>query len=213
MPLRRRHLSRARATGHRVRQISCPGPVHDEMSGASGPVCRCTGESSPGRIPRSATDPYELDAIYPLFGMPKTMIVPLVADTQNRLFWRDWQLAGLMSAVFLCGKESGIPGQAATGRVSIASRASSPCVGLDPGGLDHSDFPGPAGRPIAGSSHLTVNRASRASQPDSARVRAGSAAGRPARSPLRDQVNGYDRIFGTHGPTRHWTRSSPTTAS
>jgi Protein of unknown function (DUF664) len=25
-------------------------------------------------------------------------------------------------------------------------------------------------------------------------VRAGSAAGRPARSPLRDQVNGYDRI-------------------
>ena len=54
----------------------------------------------------------------------------------------DWQLAGLMSAVFLCGKESGIPGQAATGRVSIAFRASSPCVGLDPGGLDHSDFPG-----------------------------------------------------------------------
>jgi len=54
----------------------------------------------------------------------------------------DWQLAGLMSAVFLCGKESVIPGQAATGRVSIASRASSPWVDLDPGGLDHSDFPG-----------------------------------------------------------------------
>jgi hypothetical protein len=96
----------------------------------------------------------------------------------------DWQLAGLMSAVFLCGKESGIPGQAATGRVSIASRASGPCVGLDPGGSDHSDFPGPAGRPIAGPSHLTVNRASRVSQPDSARVRAGSAAGRPTRSPF-----------------------------
>jgi hypothetical protein len=78
----------------------------------------------------------------------------------------DWQLAGLVSAVFLCDKESGIPGQAATGRVSIASRASSPCVGLDPSGLDHSDFPGPAGRPIAGPSHLTVNRASRARQPN-----------------------------------------------
>ena len=36
---------------------------------------------------------------------------------------------------------------------------------------------------------------------------------RPTRSPLRDQVNGYDRILGTHRPTRHWTRSSPTTAS
>ena len=36
---------------------------------------------------------------------------------------------------------------------------------------------------------------------------------RPTRSPLRDQVNGYDRILGTHRPTRHRTRSSPTTAS
>ena len=36
---------------------------------------------------------------------------------------------------------------------------------------------------------------------------------RPTRSPLRDQVNGYDRILGTHRPTRHWTRSSPATAS
>jgi hypothetical protein len=36
---------------------------------------------------------------------------------------------------------------------------------------------------------------------------------RPTRSPLRDQVNGYDRILGTHSPMRHWTRSSPTTAS
>jgi len=36
---------------------------------------------------------------------------------------------------------------------------------------------------------------------------------RPTRSPLRDQVNGYDRILGSYRPMRHWTRSSLTTAS
>jgi hypothetical protein len=36
---------------------------------------------------------------------------------------------------------------------------------------------------------------------------------RPTRSPLRDQVNGYDRILGSYRPMRHGTRSSLTTAS
>jgi hypothetical protein len=38
----------------------------------------------------------------PPFGTPRTMIVRLVTDTQNRLFCRIGT-AGLVSAVFLCG--------------------------------------------------------------------------------------------------------------
>ena len=62
-----------------------PGPV------TSGPAARRDNpqvsdyRSSPVNLPEPRADPP--------FGMPRTMSVPLVMDTQNRLFWRigNWR--------------------------------------------------------------------------------------------------------------------------
>jgi hypothetical protein len=64
-------------------------------------------------------------------GTPPTMIVRLVADIQNRLFWGVGTGRASECCVSLCGIEPGIPRWAAMCRLSSACRALSLCVAAD----------------------------------------------------------------------------------
>jgi len=71
------------------------------------------------------------------------MIVRLVADIQNRLFWRGSALVGLLSAAFPLRDGARCPRWAAMCRLSSACTALILCVAADRG-LDRGDFPEPA---------------------------------------------------------------------